>query len=110
MTTEHGRVMRSWTGWIRSEDRDAYQEYLEHTGLRGYRETPGNLGAFLIFRDLDGGRTEVRTLSLWQSRDAIAAFAGEHIETAVFYDEDDRFLVDREVTVEHFDLAWADWS
>ncbi len=110
MTTASGRVMRSWTGWIRPEDREAYQEYLEDTGLRGYRETPGNLGAFLIFRDLEDGRTEVRTLSLWQSRDAIAAFAGERIETAVFYDEDDRFLVDRELTVEHYDLAWADWT
>ena len=110
MTTASGRVMRSWTGWIRPEDREEYQQYLEETGLRGYRETPGNLGAFLVFRDLEDGRTEVRTLSLWESRDAIAAFAGDHIETAVFYDEDDRYLVDREVTVEHFDLAWADWS
>lgn len=102
-----GAVMRSWTGWIRREDRGAYQEYLEATGLREYRETPGNLSAFLVFRDLDDGRTEVRTISFWRSREDIVGFAGEDIGRAVFYPQDDRFLVGRETTVEHFDVAWT---
>lgn len=103
-----GPVLRSWTGWIRPADREAYRQYLETTGLREYRETPGNLGAFLLYRDLDDGRTEVRTLSVWRSRQDIVAFAGERIETAVFYPEDDRFLVGRQTTVEHFDVAWSE--
>ena len=64
--------------------------------------------AFLLYRDLDDGRTEVRTLSVWRSREDIVAFAGERIETAVFYPEDDRFLVGRQTTVEHFDVAWSE--
>ena len=103
-------VLRSWRGWIREEDRDDYRRYLEETGLREYRETPGNLGAVLLYRDVGDGRTEVRTLSLWAGRDAVAAFAGDDIERAVFYPEDDRFLVDRELTVEHLEVAWADWQ
>jgi hypothetical protein len=27
-----GQVMRSWTGWIRTRDRDAYAAYIEETG------------------------------------------------------------------------------
>ena len=43
------------------------------------------------------------TVSLWDSLDAVRAFAGEDIEKAVFYPEDDRFLVEREWTAAHFE-------
>ena len=99
-----GSVMRSWRGWIRQEDRDEYGDYLEETGLREYRATPGNLGALAVFRDLPDGRCEVRTLSWWESREGITAFAGADIEVALFYPEDDRYLVDRDTLVEHFDV------
>jgi hypothetical protein len=103
-----GGVLRSWTGWIRTADRGAYTDYLERTGLRAYRGTAGNRGALALYRDLGDGTTEVRTVSLWRSRDDIVAFAGDDIETAVFYPEDDRFLIDRETTVAHFDVAWSE--
>ncbi|MEJ3404152.1 hypothetical protein WDJ51_05370 [Rathayibacter sp. YIM 133350] len=103
-------VLRSWTGWIRRADREPYREYLERTGLKEYRATPGNLGAVLLYRDVDEDRTEVRTLSLWSSQADIAAFAGERIEEAVFYPEDDRYLIERQTTVEYFDVPWSDLS
>ena len=105
MGDDEPRILRSWTGWIRTSDRAAYGAYLEATGLRAYRATPGNLGAHALMRDLGDGRTEVRTISFWRSRDDIVAFAGEDIDAAVFYPDDDRYLVDRERTVEHFDLV-----
>jgi hypothetical protein len=37
--------------------------------------------------------------------DSIRAFAGEDIEQAVFYPEDDRFLVERDVTVRHYEVV-----
>jgi len=100
-----GTVLRSWTGWIRPDDRATYTAYLEHTGLADYRSTPGNLGAVIVYRDLPDGRCEVRTLSLWRSYRDIEAFAGDDIEMAVFYPEDDSFLIDRELTVAHFDVG-----
>lgn len=100
-----GSVMRSWRGWIRADHRAEYRDYLEATGLGSYRETPGNLGALALFRDLPEGRCEVRTLSWWESREDIVAFAGENIENAVFYPEDDHYLTDRETFVEHFDVG-----
>lgn len=98
-------VMRTWTGVIRSEDRDEYREYITETGLDGYRSTPGNLDAWMLYRDLGDGTTEVVTVSLWESRDAIVGFAGDDIEVARFYPDDDRFLVDRDVTVKHYDVV-----
>ena len=93
--------MRVWTGWIRVGDRDAYQRYLQETGLRAYRDTEGNLGAFASYAEL-GDECEVRTVSFWRSLDDIRGFAGDDISRAVFYPEDDRFLVRRRDDVEHF--------
>ena len=98
-------IARIWRGWVRTEDRAAYVDYIERTGLAEYRGTPGNQGAWMLARDLDDGRTEVVTLSFWVSRDAIRGFAGDDIEQAVYYPEDERYLVDREMTVTHFEVV-----
>jgi hypothetical protein len=36
---------------------------------------------------------------------AVKAFAGEEYETAVFYPEDDRYLVERDLECEHYEVA-----
>jgi heme-degrading monooxygenase HmoA len=96
-----------WRGWVRTEDRDAYVAYIEGTGMAEYRQTPGNQGARMLTRDLDDGRTEIVTLSFWESREVIHGFAGEDINRAVFYPEDDRYLVGREETVTHYEVHAA---
>ena len=45
------------------------------------------------------------TVSWWESQTAIIGFAGPDIEAAVFYPEDDEYLVDRETKVSHFEVA-----
>jgi heme-degrading monooxygenase HmoA len=98
-------IARMWRGWVRTADRAAYVDYIEGTGMAEYRATAGNQGAWMLARDLGDGRTEIVTLSFWTSRDAVRGFAGDDIERAVFYPEDERFLVDREATVTHFDVV-----
>jgi hypothetical protein len=39
--------------------------------------------------------------------DAVRRFAGDDPDQAVFYPEDDDYLVDRETTVHHFDVPWS---
>jgi heme-degrading monooxygenase HmoA len=92
-----------WRGWTRREDADAYVDYLRRTGIPGYRATAGNSGAWILRRDEDE-RTEFVTLSFWDSLEAVAGFAGKDVEAAVFYPEDERFLVDRELSVSHYDV------
>jgi heme-degrading monooxygenase HmoA len=93
--------MRTWRGWTRSEDTEAYADYILSTGIAGYQGTPGNRGAYLASRSV-GDRTEFLTISFWDDRESIVAFAGNDIDQAVFYPEDDRYLIDRETTVKHF--------
>ena len=48
---------------------------------------------------------EVITLSFWDTREAIAAFAGEPIDRARYYPEDEAYLLDFPERVEHYDLT-----
>jgi heme-degrading monooxygenase HmoA len=97
-------IARTWRGVTRSEDADAYSAYLAETGMREYRTTPGNVTALLLRREL-GETTEFVTFSLWESLDAVRGFAGDDPDRAVFYPEDDRYLVDRDLFVTHYEVA-----
>ena len=97
-------IARTWRGAVRADDAEAYAAYIRDTGLAGYVATPGNLGAWLMYR-IEGDRAEVQTLSLWTSMDAIAGFAGDDVERAVFYPEDDRYLVERDLIARHWVVA-----
>ena len=99
-------IARTWRGATRAADADAYVAYLHATGLKAYRDTPGNRGAF-CFRRIVGDRAEFITLSFWESEAAITAFAGDDIGRAVYYPEDDRFLVERGLLVDHYEVVFA---
>ena len=96
-------IARTWTGTVHRADADDYAEYIRATGFAEYGQTLGNLGAWLLRHD-DGERTELITLSLWDSVDAIRAFAGGDIDAAVLYPEDARYLVG-ESTVTHYQVV-----
>jgi heme-degrading monooxygenase HmoA len=97
-------IARIWKGAVRREDGDAYAAYMRDTGIAGYRRTPGNRAAFMLRRDL-GDRCEFVMVTLWESMDAVIAFAGPRPEQAVFYPEDDRYLVERDLVVDHYEVA-----
>jgi heme-degrading monooxygenase HmoA len=65
----------------------------------------GNFGAVIVTRDIDAERTEIVTLSWWKDEDSIKAFAGSDISCAHYYPEDDRFLLTRPQTVQHYDCS-----
>ena len=97
-------IARIWRGAVRAQDAAAYAEYVQRTGIDGYQRTPGNRGAWQLWR-VEGDRAEVITLSFWESRAAIEGFAGQDIDKAVFYPEDDQFLTERDLSVRHYEVA-----
>lgn len=97
-------IARIWRGVVRAEDGDRYLEYLRQTGIPEYRATEGNRGLSVLRREHDG-RTEFVLVSLWESMDAIRRFAGPEPERVVYYPEDDRFLLEKTETVEHYHVA-----
>ncbi len=98
-------IARTWAGATRAADADAYLGYLHATGLAAYQATPGNRGV-LALRRIAGDRAEFLLLTLWDSVEAIQQFAGNDIDRAVFYPEDDRFLVARDERVNHYEVVY----
>ena len=105
-------IVRTWRGATTAADGDAYVEYLTRTGLAAYRATPGNRGAYALRRivpEPDGtARAEFLLLSLWNDMNDVHAFAGADVSRAVFYPDDERFLIERDEHVDHYDLVFAD--
>jgi heme-degrading monooxygenase HmoA len=97
-------ILRMWRGRTRPEDAERYLEYVRRTGVRDLRATPGNLGVRVLRRVTDTA-AEFYVLSTWSSMDAIRRFAGPDAERAVFYPEDEAFLLERDPLVTHFELA-----
>jgi len=99
-----GPVFRCWWGATAEEHADAYGRYVALTGMMAFRRARGCKGAWTLRRVRDG-RAEFLVLSLWDSMDAVRGFAGENPERAVFYPEDERYLTERDETVEHWQVV-----
>jgi hypothetical protein len=97
-------VARTWRGATHVDDAEHYLDYLRKTGLAGYARTPGHRRT-LTLRRIAGGRAEFLLVTLWDSMDAVRRFAGDDPERAVFYPEDERYLVARDEHVAHFDVV-----
>lgn len=96
-------IARIWRGVTRESDKDTYFEYLKQTGLKEYASIPGNQGLWVLWR-VSGGEAEFTLISLWESWDAIKAFAGADYERAVYYPEDERFLLHPDPHVTHYEV------
>ncbi|HKW44992.1 MAG TPA: hypothetical protein VJN22_04985 [Candidatus Eremiobacteraceae bacterium] len=97
-------IARIWKGTTTAEDADAYADYIAATGVTETSALPGNNGVIVTRRVIDGV-AEFTFISLWESMDAVERFAGPHPERAVFYPQDDRYLVTRWRSVEHHDVV-----
>jgi heme-degrading monooxygenase HmoA len=99
-------IARIWRGAVRPGDADRYADYMRGTGVKEYAETAGNRGVLMLRRD-ESDRSEFVMVTLWESLDAVRAFAGDEVERAVFYPEDEAFLVERDLTATHYEVLEA---
>jgi heme-degrading monooxygenase HmoA len=96
-------IARTWHGRVRADQADAYHAYLLRSGVADYAATPGNRGVQILCRR-EGDVAHFLLVTLWDSLDAIRAFAGDDYEQARYYPEDDEYLLEREPRVTHYDV------
>ena len=96
-------IARTWHGVTPAARADAYDAYLTRTGVRDCRATPGNLGVYVL-RRIEGEQAHFLFISLWESYDAIRAFAGRDYQRAVYYPEDREYLLELEPQVTHYEV------
>lgn len=96
-------IARIWHGTVPVEKSEEYHRYLQKTGLRDYKLTPGNKATFLL-KKMDGKLVHFITLTFWQDFTAIKKFAGNDLEKARYYSEDEYYLTEKESFVSHYEI------
>ena len=97
-------IARIWHGVTAAAKSDEYLDYLNETGVPGYRATEGNRGVY-VMRRIEGERAHFLTLSFWRSIDDVKRFAGPDPDRARYYPADEKFLLDFEPTVGHYEVV-----
>lgn len=98
-------IARIWHGRTPADKADDYLAYVKRTGIDAYRSVEGNRGQYIL-RKIEGDVAEFTVLSLWESMDAIRAFAGPEPEKPVYYPEDEAYLLELEDKVDHHDVVY----
>jgi hypothetical protein len=100
-------IARVWRGWTKPENADAYEKLLREIVYPGLRKIEGYRGGY-IFRKNGAGETEFVTLNLFESLEAVKAFAGPEYDIPVFEPEARRLLYRVEPTAHHYEVkeAW----
>ena len=93
-------ITRIWHGKTRIEHADEYLDYLFKTGVPDYTNTPGNLSC-QILRRIEQDVCHFWMVTCWESIESIKKFKGEDFETARYYPEDARYLLELEPAVIH---------
>jgi heme-degrading monooxygenase HmoA len=96
-------IARLWHGRTPAAKADEYYAFLQRSGLPDYRATPGNRGV-TVLRRLDGDEAHFLLVSLWESLEAVARFAGPDVTRAHYYPEDKDFLLEFEPEVVHYEV------
>jgi heme-degrading monooxygenase HmoA len=99
-------IVRSWRGYAVAEKANAYPQHLLTSVRPKLERLPGFRGLYLLRRS-QGAELEFRVLTLWESMDAIHAFAGDHPELAVVEPEARAVLLRFDRTVEHYEVVAA---
>lgn len=97
-------IARLWHGRVPTDKAAAYRDFLNRRAIPDYRSVAGNLSVHVLQRP-DGDVTHFVTLTFWDSLDAIRNFAGEDLEQAKYYPEDQGYLLEFEPRVIHYDVA-----
>lgn len=97
-------IARIWHGMVPKDKADEYYTVLEKTGLKDYRNTKGILDVKVLRRD-EGRRTHYLLITYWNSYESIRQFAGEEYEKARYYPEDEKYLLEFEPFVNHYQMV-----
>jgi heme-degrading monooxygenase HmoA len=95
-------ITRIWHGRTRVEHADEYLQLVVDTGVSDYKTVPGNLSVE-IWREVEVDVCHFWTVTKWDSVDSIKQFAGEDYAKAKYYPEDEKYLLEFEPTVRHYE-------
>lgn len=96
-------IVRTWRCTATAENVPLYRDHFNHSVLPELQHLPGFKGHWILRRPL-GEHFELTVMTLWESMDAVRAFAGEQVERAVVEPAAQAVLHTFETTVTHSEV------
>ncbi len=96
-------IARHWRGWTKVQNADAYQRLLETVVLPGLSAIAGYRGGYVLRSD-GPEESEFVVINLFDSLDAVRAFAGPDYAVPVFEPEARRLLSKVEPIAMHYEV------
>lgn len=96
-------IARLWHGATKPEHADAYEALLKPELLPGISQVSGFRGSYFLRRDV-GNEVEFITILLWESLDALQAFAGPDYEHSIVPEERRKFLSRHDERAAHYEV------
>ena len=100
-------IERVWSARTTRDGARLYAEHFRDVVLPELAAIAGYRGARLMEREQNGA-IEVVVVTRWNSMDAIRAFAGEEMDSAVVHDEAAALMTDYDRKVRHYGVVVAD--
>jgi heme-degrading monooxygenase HmoA len=99
-------ISRQWRGLAKVAHAQEYVEHLKTDTFPQIRSIPGFIDASILKRNVARG-VEFLIVTRWRSLEAIRAFAGEAVETAVVPQNVQRMMLEYDLRVRHYEvLEW----
>ena len=97
-------IVRMWHGRVPTSKAGAYRAFTNERAIPDYQSVEGNISVHILERQ-EGEVTHFITLTFWENLEAIEGFAGEDVEVAKYYPEDQDFLLEFEPRVVHYEVV-----
>lgn len=97
-------IIRMWHGRVPKSKASAYRKFVNERAIPDYQSVEGNISVYVL-EQTESDITHFITLTFWKDLDSIKAFAGEDVEAAKYYPEDDDFLLEFEPRVVHYEVV-----
>jgi antibiotic biosynthesis monooxygenase (ABM) superfamily enzyme len=98
-------IARLWRGWTRPQDGDVYALFLRSTVFPTVAgSVPGFRGAYVLRRE-DGSEDEFLVLTVFESLEAVRAFAGDEYAVPVIEPEAARLITRGDDLATHYEIV-----
>lgn len=96
-------ISRHWCGVAKIASAEAYVQHLQSETFPAIRKLPGFVSASILRRSVSNG-VEFLVVTQWTSIEAVRAFAGAEVETAVVPQKVQDMMVTYDRTVRHYEV------
>ncbi|MBW1650408.1 MAG: antibiotic biosynthesis monooxygenase [Deltaproteobacteria bacterium] len=96
-------IARIWHGRTKIEDYEDYTEFMKNRAISDYRKTKGFI-KLVFLRNIIENAGHFTLITFWENFEVIKNFAGEDFEKAKYYSEDEKFLLEFEEKVIHYEV------